>query len=791
MGFLANAMHDDLTGVPLEGVGLARKSKTLFERLRTSERGNAVMQRAARAGEARAAVESVYALGLQQYLGDCRTLTGQLDPPNRTMRRAVSRPGHPVEGTEAGPWEGYPWIDAQLRIEEMICDDTPETREARRERLAWAEQIAQQSEYHLLSVRAHVMEGGAAQETGDQETASRLIQQSLRELYQGDSPPFRIANTIGMLMDGDRTSPRRYSFEVYVRESLGWWQMQEVLPHEAMLYLELAGAEMRIGKTRQAADHIGQAQAAIQKIGQQKAFAQQLVQVDIDLAGALLEHGDAPAAGRFLDAASSNMNRYSVQWALRRYAAARGQMEIAGGHLDEAEKLLEAEIHASEGNGSVADPEITADYAQTDHDLYAELAGVWLAQGREPKRILALWERFRLLVLGEPVQHCPDNGLDCDQSRLAEVQRGLSGRLLIGQILLPDRVLVYRVDGVHIAWSQTMGPRQTVPDEANRLQAAASSPYTSLETAEMLGSQLSAALLPALPEEAKGEATLLLEADPLLRNLPWPVLPSRRGPLGIVYPLEEIGAFLEAGQNLDSPWSGELSGAGVQDPARALVIGASIGDVGQPPLPDAAEEARVVGGLIHAQTVLIGQDATIASVANDLGSATVFHFAGHAVPSKDGTRLVLAGTPDWDEAEKGEATSESGIDGNFLRRHIPRACRLAVLSACTTGQRENSVDHPFQDMVATLGSLGVREVVATRWPIDSSTTVPFMSEFYKGITTGRNVALSLREARRVEFEKLSLKHPYTWGAFYVTGRGFHRLGRSKGDSSDKRWQSGF
>jgi hypothetical protein len=84
--------------------------------------------------------------------------------------------------------------------------------------------------------------------------------------------------------------------------------------------------------------------------------------------------------------------------------------------------------------------------------------------------------------------------------------------------------------------------------------------------------------------------------------------------------------------------------------------------------------------------------------------------------------------------------------------------------------REAAWNHPLQDIVETLGSLGVPEVVATRWQIDSEAAVPFMDSFYTSLSQGSSVAAALTSARRVQSKELLYSKPYYWAAYYVTGR---------------------
>jgi CHAT domain-containing protein len=333
----------------------------------------------------------------------------------------------------------------------------------------------------------------------------------------------------------------------------------------------------------------------------------------------------------------------------------------------------------------------------------------------------------------------------------------LGDDIVVGQILLLDRVLLYRTSKDDVIWSQKPLRRQDVLDTAQTLERAVSSPYTSLKTAEQLGAGLTDVLLPQIPMHLSEDSALLLEPDPLLQNLSWPVLPTAAGPLGLQYSLAEMRSLLASPvELLRHPEATETMCR------RPLIVGASLAAGDEPPLPEALKEATSVSRLLHSSEPLLGEQATTFNIAQALGSATIFHFAGHAVQTGDGTKLLLAAS----------LPGETGpwVDGVFLRQHPPHACQLAVLSACSTGTREVSWNHPLQDIVETLGELGVPEVIATRWQIDSQASVPFMEAFYQKLAQGKGVALALTSARRVQFGQSLYENPYYWGAYYVTGR---------------------
>lgn len=784
MRLVGRAAYENQSGVPSVGKDLADQARLIFVHWKERSGGNAQFRREMRAGEVRSAVESLYGM---QRVGDftgCRTFSRQLHTQSDFQEMRTRSP----------------WIDGMELVVEKVCDDTPGTRAAGRKLEAQAQQVAVAANYPLLRSRVEMRIAADAQNAGDNEAYERQVLAIFRELISIEPPLTRIPTTIGAMPYAEQDSPRAHMTELSLREALAWTEAAGESFWVVHYRMELANAEMRIDARAEAENQLHKVALEIAAHGWDKSREARLEVMDTNLAQSMLERGDSTAAARFLNDASRDMREDSDTWLQRRYTAALGQLELTRKNYDEARRSLESEIRMSEGKGiRQADRVAAAEYAELDHDLYAELAATWLTQDQPAAKVLALWERFRMRSRGLPILACAGEALDCEESSLLAEQHRLGSTVLVGQILLLDRALVYRMDSRGVSWSEKAVRRQDVLDAAQTLERAVSSPFTSAATAAQLGAHLSDALLPEIPATLSPEAALLLEPDPMLQNLSWPVLPTAAGPLGLRYPLAEVTSILATDRR-----SGSATAAGKEHTSsvfastdHALIVGASVVE-DEPPLPDALTEAQAVNSFLHSPDLLLGDQATAARVAQRMTSATVFHFAGHAVPSKDGTELLLAsvspGSVSRGRVTQGSVTSgeekqwsKPWIDGAFLRQHPPRACRLAVLSACATGELESSWNHPLQDIVETLSSLGVPEVVATRWQIDSEATVPFMESFYQSLKKGGSVAGALTAARRLQSSQSNYGKPYYWGAYYVTGR---EVTRFTGES-DGRLQSSF
>jgi CHAT domain-containing protein len=110
-----------------------------------------------------------------------------------------------------------------------------------------------------------------------------------------------------------------------------------------------------------------------------------------------------------------------------------------------------------------------------------------------------------------------------------------------------------------------------------------------------------------------------------------------------------------------------------------------------------------------------------------------------------------------------------------LRKYPPKEARLVVFSACSTGKKEAAWNHGMGDIVATLASLGVPDVLATRWQIDSGSAVPMMSAFYSALSKGLTVPQALTAARQSIVRDPRYRHPYYWAAWYASGSGTANL----------------
>ncbi len=684
------------------------------------------------AGAARAEVERIYALQRSYHLAACNEAADALLPQVA----------------------GFPWIDAQTVSLAAGCNTSTGTAAMNNPASEKALSLAIQYRYPLLELRARNMIGGFALDAGDSEAVWRNCLETIRRFYQGDYPAFRIATTMSGLAWTEESTPRTQLDLLLNRETFELFSLAPNRTTQASSRAGLIRAAIRAGALEEAREQMALAQKDATLASDQKGSQAAQAENEMLIAELYLDRGDLAASSQMLDAAQTHMAGEDNFIQLRRYALVRGELELAQGHAAAAESRLRAAILTQEQQAKGAGRQNVA-FAQEDRELYAALAGVWLAEGRPSLDILALWERYRLRILGESVPACAGGQLDCLAPALNRaLQQHLdtrNGDALVGQIVLRDRVLLYRADGHTVVWTRVPLRQSDLLAASASLERVASTPTTSQVSVDQAARRLGDILLSDLLAPSSPGGILLIESDPLLGDLPWAAVENSGGPLGLRYNLEQSQSILQSNRPAAPSQSGE-----------PLVVGASHVP-GEPLLPEVLREAQAVAAANTGVTRLLAGDATEPNVAAHLASASIIHFAGHATRFDGTTRMLLAST--------GQPGDKPWLDTALLLKNPPRSAKLVVFSACSTGKREEGWDHDMGDIVDTLASLGVPEVVATRWQIDSASAVPMMRVFYQGLASGLNVPQALTAARRSLVRDARYSHPYYWAAWYASGAG--------------------
>jgi CHAT domain-containing protein len=305
-----------------------------------------------------------------------------------------------------------------------------------------------------------------------------------------------------------------------------------------------------------------------------------------------------------------------------------------------------------------------------------------------------------------------------------------------------------------------------------------------------------------LPDFVRDATRIYIVPDGRIALVPFAVLPEENG-----YLIDRLRiSHLQSGQDLARTRRlSSSSSSPVVIAAPTYSLGKQTESVLWPPLAGAAAEGAEVAELLGVKEVV--DVAATAEVLLGVRSPHVLHIATHgdyldARPYSasidplypvaetqsvwlfaDHLRrlagrpisypelrsvLALAGANDW--------LSGADLDDKFGRGHVTGedlanldldGTELVVLSACSSGAGETSLEHGMVGLRSALSVAGARTLIMSLWKIDDEVTRELMAHFYAGLNRGLLRSDALRDAQ------LSVRqhhnNPRDWGAFIMEG----------------------
>ncbi len=196
--------------------------------------------------------------------------------------------------------------------------------------------------------------------------------------------------------------------------------------------------------------------------------------------------------------------------------------------------------------------------------------------------------------------------------------------------------------------------------------------------------------------------------------------------------------------------------------ATSLIVAAPEGRIpgggSLPALPDARREAETILARLPGAALLA--NASASEIATRAHNLQAFHFTGHGWANGGNGALVLPPAPDG---------TPRYLSAREIAAQDWSRCQLAVLSACLTasGAQRGRVDN--ESLVNAFLSAGARQVVASRWSVDSASTRALMENFYASRKSGLSPPAALAAAAQKVSHEARWSHPYYWAGFALFG----------------------
>jgi len=356
----------------------------------------------------------------------------------------------------------------------------------------------------------------------------------------------------------------------------------------------------------------------------------------------------------------------------------------------------------------------------------------------------------------------------------SEIQRRMPDQVqIVFYAVLSDKILIWVISRSQFLVREMPISREQLTKEAQTFLALVTSPSSDLSRLRASARTLYDILIGPVQDQLVADKTLCIVPDKILNYLPFAALASSKSDR---YLIDDHALLFSPSASvflLNTAWAtrkqertGEkLLSVGDPDFDRSL-----FGSL--PDLPSAAREAQAVAEYYNSPPPLVlkGKSATKVSVVNAMVDADVLHFASHYVVDERWpmhSQLLLAKATG--QGPPADASGESLQAGEIYKMKLIRP-RLAVLAACRTGVERYYNGEGMIGMARAFLAAGVPLVVASYWPVETTSTGELMIKFHEhrrrgGLSTAEALRLSQTEIRNSE----TYKHPYFWAPFVTIG----------------------
>jgi CHAT domain-containing protein len=220
-----------------------------------------------------------------------------------------------------------------------------------------------------------------------------------------------------------------------------------------------------------------------------------------------------------------------------------------------------------------------------------------------------------------------------------------------------------------------------------------------------------------------------------------------------------VGAFLRASRQAEPQIGRERRALVVGDPTHAE------DPASYPPLPAARQEAIGIAALYRDAVLLTGTDATKRRLLAALRTASVVHFAGHAVVNPKypfRSRLLLAPADDDDGGV---------LYADDVERLTLAPDTVVVLAACETAAGAVFKGEGVVNLAAPFLAAGAQSAVATLWRIDDTASRSFFLQLHRRLRRDQAPVAALSGLQRdlLRSDDETLRQPSMWAAVEAIG----------------------
>jgi len=173
------------------------------------------------------------------------------------------------------------------------------------------------------------------------------------------------------------------------------------------------------------------------------------------------------------------------------------------------------------------------------------------------------------------------------------------------------------------------------------------------------------------------------------------------------------------------------------------------------PLRYSSKEVTAISKIFNGQSK-IDSLFDFSTFKNNLTSASIFHYSGHAIADEDNAYLAL---------DSNTRFSVSQIE------QLSTNVDLVTLSACETGLGTFKDGDGLRSLGSAFLNAGAKSIVYSLWRVNDQSTSEILTSFYKYLKAGEAKDIALRKAKLDYLAQANPeeRHPYYWSGFVSAG----------------------
>jgi CHAT domain-containing protein/tetratricopeptide (TPR) repeat protein len=646
----------------------------------------------------------------------------------------------------------YPWLISQFHIEEGTCyrlrGNIGETRRLYQQAAA----NAQVAGYGTIYLRTQDHLSSLDGTTGILPEGWSRTQRALDRFWSGHYPPMRGYNLYYNLYEFSRLSKQPHLQMAEWRDGLALSESFSDNVIRAMAHSLMADAAIGAEQPNIAKKEFTSADQLFAAAPQIRSIRIARLEAEARLGEVETGEGNAQRAKLRLRQLEPEISQLSDNLLAIQFYTALSDAESKVGDGSSAQSSLSSAIGFAEVElQSLEDDVSRQNWSQQTSKTYRNFVQLRLRQG-DAQEALEIWEWYRgAAQRATGSVHPVGVTRTFETHEVANRLPDLARETLVSYALLPHGMATWVYDnrGIFVHWTE--GTPTGIEASVRRFRILCSDPTSDdsdrRQNARFLYDQLTA----PIEKYLASDRILFVELDEGLEGMPYEALiDTQNRYLADRWPvLSSAGVYYRPRPHAHDS---------IESDASALIVAVptSEGAEGLPvkPLPDAVAEGEMVKEVFSSARFIAGDQATIAAILSQLPSASIFHFAGHAISSPGQTGLLL---------------SDGLLNAASLKPKSLAGMQLAVFSACDTLGSSAGGVYDADSLVRAFLRSGVPHVVASRWNVDSAATRQFMNLFYRGLLDGDSVANSINQAQIRLRSRPGMAHPYFWSAFTAFG----------------------